>query len=113
MLKGHCIAPINDISFQHQFKIANNVGGITLLWGKQFSNSVAWLPSKGVHFFYLVCLLLKLGLHRPLTSVLEEQKTQREHWLVNPFAALNFLETTIQAAYQLLMSLIDTVDGFF
>ncbi|KAJ7518455.1 hypothetical protein O6H91_21G069900 [Diphasiastrum complanatum] len=90
-----CMQPINDISFQHQYKIENNDEGITLLWEKQFSNSIAWLPSEGVRFLCNVysAQVKYFAPSYDLTSTLEQ-------WPVDPFAALNFLESTMQAAYQ-------------
>ena len=45
-----CIEKLNDIIFQHQFRI-KNIDGKTLLWGKKYSTSTEWGPSSGLAFF--------------------------------------------------------------
>ena len=48
-----CIEKLNDISFQHQFRI-KKINGRTLLWGKKYSTSTEWGPSSGLVFLKLI-----------------------------------------------------------
>ena len=48
-----CIEKINDISFQHQFRI-KKIDGKTLLWGKKYSTSTEWGPSSGLAFLKFI-----------------------------------------------------------
>ena len=48
-----CIEKLNDISFQHQFRI-KKIDGKTLLWGKKYSTSTEWGPSSGLAFLKFI-----------------------------------------------------------
>ena len=47
------IEKLNEIIFQHQFRI-KNIDGKTLLWGKKYSTSIEWGPSSGLAFLKFI-----------------------------------------------------------
>ena len=51
--EGKCIEQLNDISFQHQFRI-KKIDGKTLIWGKKYSTTTEWAPSSGLQFFKFI-----------------------------------------------------------
>jgi len=48
-----CIEQLNDISFQHQFRI-KKIYGKTLIWGKKYSTTAEWALSSGLEFFKFI-----------------------------------------------------------
>ncbi|MCY6488387.1 hypothetical protein, partial [Actinobacillus pleuropneumoniae] len=51
--EGKCIEQLNDISFQHQFRI-KKIDGKTPIWGKKYLTTAEWAPSSGLEFLKFI-----------------------------------------------------------
>jgi len=95
-----CIEQLNDISFQHQFRI-KKIDGITLIWGKKYSTIEEWGPSSGLAF-------LKFIPERPmfsskillLQSVSELHNARRQKREINYFECLEEIKRCIRDTYE-------------
>ena len=98
--EGKCIEQLNDISFQHQFRI-KKIDGKTLIWGKKYSTTTKWTPSSGLQF-------LKFIPDHPifasekllLQSVGEVQNACRQNRAINYSDCLEEIKKCIRYTYE-------------
>jgi len=95
-----CIEKLNDISFQHQFRI-KNIDGKTLIWGKKYSTSVEWGPTSGLTFLKFIpnrqIYASKLLL---LQSDVEIQNARRHNRDVDSSQCLEEIKKSIKDTYE-------------
>ena len=48
-----CIEQLNDISFQHQFRI-KKIDGKTLIWAKKYSTIAEWAPPSSLEILKFI-----------------------------------------------------------
>ena len=103
-----CIEKLNDISFQHQFRI-KQIDGKTLLWGKKYSTSIEWGPTSGLTFlkFIPICQIYASKLFL-LQSTIEIQNACRHNNDVDLAQCLEEIKKSIKYTYEY-FDVVDTV----
>jgi len=98
--EGKCIEQLNDISFQHQFRI-KKIDGKTLIWGKKYSTTTEWAPSSGLQFLKFIpdhpIFASKI---LSLQSVGEVQNARRQNRAINYSDCLEEIKKCIRYTYE-------------
>ena len=95
-----CIEQLNDISFQHQFRI-KKIDGITLIWGKKYSTVEEWGPSSGLSFLKFIreCPIFSSKVLL-LQSVVELHNSRRHKRDINYSECLEEIKRCIRDTYE-------------
>ena len=95
-----CIEQLNDISFQHQFRI-KKIDGKTLIWRKKYSTTAEWAPSSSLEFLkFILDFPIFASKILLLQSVGEVHNARRQNRDINYSDFLEEIKKCIRYTYE-------------